>query len=62
MYQVPSPHLITPQSRVGLLRDSQSIVDLCPNLELSSLGHVLDAFERFVFLTVHVQSVNLQPC
>lgn len=59
---VPTPLLITPQSLVGLVRDSQSIVPLRPNLELSSLGHVLDAFERFVFLTVHVQSVHLQPC
>lgn len=34
---------------------------LCPDLELASLGHVLDAFERFVLLTIHVQPVHLQP-
>lgn len=62
MYQLRSPHPITPQSHVGLVRYWQSIVALRPNLELSSLGHVLDAFERFVFLAVHVQSVHLQPC
>lgn len=62
MDHLPSPHPVTPQSCVGLVRRLQSIAALRPNLELSSLGHVLDAFERFVFLTVHVQSVHLQAC
>lgn len=29
-------------------------------LELSRPGHVLDAFERFVFLAVHVQAIYFQ--
>lgn len=34
---------------------------LGPDLELASLGDVLDALERLVLLAVHVQSVHLQP-
>lgn len=33
---------------------------LGPHLEFPRLGHVLDAFERFVFLAVHVQPIYLQ--
>lgn len=33
---------------------------LGPHLEFACLGHVLDAFERFVFLAVHVQPIYLQ--
>lgn len=32
------------------------------DLEFASLGHVFDAFERFVLLTVHVQPIYLQTC
>lgn len=39
--------------------DQQS---LCSHLELSGLGHVLDAFEGFILLPIHVQPVHLQPC
>ena len=33
---------------------------LGPDLEFARLGHVLDAFEWFVFLAVHVQAIYLQ--
>lgn len=39
---------------------SESYLPLCSDLELASLGHVLDSFEGFVFLTIHVQPVDLQ--
>lgn len=39
---------------------SKSHLPLCSDLELSSLGHVLDSFEGFVLLTVHIQPVHLQ--
>lgn len=32
---------------------------LCPDLELARLRHVLDAFERFILLTVHIQTIHL---
>lgn len=32
-----------------------------PHLEFPRLGHVLDAFEGFVLLSVHVQAIYLQP-
>lgn len=62
MYQV----LFTIRSPLSLVvvfvRYSKSMDTLRSHLELPSLRHVLDAFERFVFLTIHVQSVHLQPC
>lgn len=32
------------------------------DLEFASLGHVFDAFERFVLLAVHVQPIYFQTC
>lgn len=56
--QPPQPH--PPDG--GLVPSSRSSRASCPDLELAGFGHVLDAFERFVLLSVHVQPVDLQPC
>lgn len=36
------------------------MIDLHSNLEFAGLGQILDAFERLVLLSIHVESVDLQ--
>lgn len=62
MYQLPVPSHISPSVSWWFGPLVTEWPSLCPHLELASLCHVLDAFERFIFLTVHVQPVHLQPC
>lgn len=47
-------------SSIGAEAREQRAEPLCPHLEFAGLGHVLDAFEWFVFLPVHIQPIHLQ--
>lgn len=53
----PSHHPLVSWWLSPVVTEKQS---LSPDLELTSLGHVLDAFERFILLTIHVQPIHFQ--
>lgn len=56
LFPITSPlSLMVAQWLSPVVTEKQS---LSPDLELTSLGHVLDAFERFILLTIHVQPIH----
>lgn len=61
---IPAPLLPPPswQTGGGSVPSWQSSRASCSDLELAGFGHVLDAFERFVLFSIHVQPVYLQSC